>query len=328
MASTPEYRNIFKYTLDALEEKSLTRRELIEKILDGFMLSEQEKNDFSVNGRQNNLKSLSGTVINDMAAKGIITLDGSLYHKNEEKTVAVRIDECEREILNLVKESPKTRNEIKDALIGFFGTDTTPSVKDDNRLFTYIGQILKKLTSDCTLDYDGSLYSVGTGKCALIRSRTEMLTLKSTFLKRIHSKGGEFFEHYFVNLITKYLARTGKTVIESYVTGGSDDGGIDGVVRTVDSLGFKETTMIQMKNRMATMNETDIRGFYGSVCAKQGSRGIFATISDFHPMAQRFLDSIDNCVGVNGDKIFSMACDTSYGIKRDGDKLIIDEDII
>ncbi len=328
MASTPEYRNIFKYTLDALEEKTLTRRELIEKILEGFMLSEEEKKDFSVNGRQNNLRSFSGIVINDMEAKGIIASDGVFYRKNEERTVAVRIDECEREILNLVKASPKSKNEIKDALVGFFGTDKTPSVKDDNRLFTYIGQLLKKLVSECTLDYDGTLYSVGTGKCALINSRSEILTLKATFLKRIHAKGGEFFEHFFVNLISRYLARTGKTVIESYVTGGSNDGGIDGVVRTVDSLGFRETTMIQMKNRSITMTETDVRGFYGSVCAKQGSRGIFATVSDFHPMAEKFLDGIDNCVGVNGDKIFSMACDTSYGIKRDGDKLLIDEEIV
>ena len=86
--------------------------------------------------------------------------------------------------------------------------------------------------------------------------------------------------------------------------------------------------MVQMKNRSATINETDVRGFYGAVCAKQGSRGIFATISDFHPMAQSFLDSIDNCVGVNGDKIFAMAYDTAYGIKRVEDKLTIDYEII
>ena len=86
--------------------------------------------------------------------------------------------------------------------------------------------------------------------------------------------------------------------------------------------------MIQMKNRNDTMTEKDVRSFYGSVCAKQGSRGIFATVSDFHPMAVKLLDSIDNCVGINGDKIFSMACDTSYGIKRDGERLIIDSEII
>ena len=33
-------------------------------------------------------------------------------------------------------------------------------------------------------------------------------------------------------------------------------------------------------------------------------------------MAKKLLDSIDNCVGINGDKLFTMAADCGYGIKR------------
>ena len=99
-------------------------------------------------------------------------------------------------------------------------------------------------------------------------------------------------------------------------------------MKTEDSLGFRETVMVQTKNRVETANETTVRGFYGAVCARQGSRGIFATISDFHPAASELLDSIDNCVGVNGDKIFSMACDTSYGILRENSRLKIDSGVI
>ena len=328
MASIPEYKNIYRYALSALENASLSRRELISKIIDSFSLSAEEASDYSVNGRQNTLKSLAGIVVNDMEAKGVIVFEGDLYKKLEDKLIAIRIDECEHAILNLIKESPKTKPEIKDALVNFFGTDSTPTVKDDNRLFTYIGQILKKLLNEDVIEWDGAVYSASKEKSALISEKSEVMTLKSTFLRRIHSKGGEFFENYFVNLISRYFIRTGKTVTKSYVTGGSDDGGIDGIVHTVDSLGFKETIMLQMKNRSATITETDTRGFYGAVCARQGSRGIFATISDFHPMAQKFLDSIDNCVGVNGSKIFAMAYDTSYGIKRVGDKLTIDYDLI
>ena len=86
--------------------------------------------------------------------------------------------------------------------------------------------------------------------------------------------------------------------------------------------------MFQTKNRRDISNETDVRGFYGAVCARQGSRGIFATTSDFHPMAVKFLDSIDNCVGVNGEKIFSMATETGYGIKNNNNRLVIDTEII
>jgi hypothetical protein len=238
------------------------------------------------------------------------------------------MEACECEILDLLHSSAKTRHQIKDALICYFGTDATPTVRDDNKLFTYMGQILKRLVSEGIILFDGSVYSLAPEKNAYINDRREMLVLKSSFLSRIHSHGGEFFEHYFMNLIAKYLSLKGKTVIESHVTGGSADGGIDGIVRTVDSLGFREVIMVQTKNRTDVSNETDIRGFYGAVCAMQGSRGIFATTSDFHPMAIKFLDGIDNCVGVNGEKIFSMACETGYGIKKIGDKMFIDRELI
>ena len=329
MARIPEYKNIFGYVLDALDNDELTRRELIDSVIDGFALSAEELADKAVGSHYSELRSSAGIVISDMDAKGIIAKDdGGRYRRATEKIVAIRIDECEEEILNIVKSSPMSKAEIKDSLVSYFGTDKTASVKDDNHLFTYMGQILKSLVAEGVFDFDGVKYSIAPEKSAYIKNRTEVLSLKSAFLSRVHSRGGEFFEVYFLNLLKRYLARIGKNIIEGYVTGGSDDGGIDGVVRTADSLGFRETIMIQTKNRSDIISETDVRSFYGAVCAKQGSRGIFATISNFHPGAQRLLNSLDDCVGVDGDKIFAMACDTSYGIKREGEKLIIDREII
>ena len=155
-----------------------------------------------------------------------------------------------------------------------------------------------------------------------------LLALKTEFIAKIHSRGGEFFENYFMALLGKYLEKHGKKVTECYVTGGSADGGIDGVAKTVDSLGFRETIMVQTKNRVDLSSETDVRGFYGAVCAKQGSRGIFVNSSDFHETAKEFLDSIDNCVGLNGERIFAMAIECSYGIKKVGGRLTVDERIV
>ncbi len=329
MAITPEYSKIFRLIISSLEKEKKSRRELIEAVIDGYGLSEEELSNNSLGSHRSIIRSRAGTVISDMEKKGLIgKKDDGLYRKTEENVIVIRVEQCEEEILNLVKETPRTRAEIRDALIGFFRTDSTSSSKDDNRLFTYIGQVLKKMTRDGLFLFDGAKYSISPDREASIKDHAEVLKLKREFLTKLHSKGGEFFEYYFLNLLTKYLTRTGKTVTESYVTGGSDDGGIDGIVKTVDSLGFREHIMVQMKNRLDVTKETDIRGFYGAVCARQGSRGIFATTSDFHPMATKLLDSIDNCVGINGDKIFSMACDTSYGIKRNGNRLIIDSEIL
>ncbi len=329
MKNIKEYRKIYQAILDALEKSPLDRASLIKEAIKSFSLSKKEMTDNSTNGRLNVLRSMCGTIINEMHNRSIISRDSDyLYHKCTEKPVAIRIERCEEEILKLIEESPKTKAQLRDTLVQFFGTDETSTVKDDNILFTYIGQILKRLVSEKVLRFDGSVYSTAPARTAEIKNRQEILSLKSDFLSIIHSKGGEFFENYFMNLLERYLIRCGKTVTESFVTGGSADGGIDGIAKTVDSLGFKETIMVQTKNRNEITNETDIRGFYGAVCAAQGSRGIYAITSDFHPMAKKFLDSIDNCVGVNGDKIFAMAADCSYGLIREDGKLIIDSDVL
>ena len=329
MNNINEYRKIYKLILDALDIGPCDRQAIIKTVIESYGLAPSELYDKSTNGRLNIIRSMCGIIINEMHQRNIISRDAeNLYHRNTEKPVAIRIERCEKEILTLLRSGRKTKNEIKDSLVSYFGTDETATTKDDNKLFTFIGQILKRLVAEKIISYDGAVYSIAPMKMAEVKNRSEVVSLKADFLYLLHSRGGEFFEHYFMNLLEKYLVRCGKTVIESYVTGGSADGGIDGIAKTVDSLGFKETIMVQTKNRNDITSETDVRSFYGAVCAAQGSRGIFVTTSDFHPVAKSFLDSIDNCVGVNGDKVFSMAVDCSYGIIRANGKLSIDTNII
>ena len=207
MADIQEYRKIYKAVLGSLELGRLSRRELIFSVIDTFELSDSERLDDSMNGRLNILRSRIGIVINDMEAKKIIARDKSgLYLAVEKCEVAIRIEECEREILDLLKGSPKTKQDLKDSLVSIFGTDATPSARDDNKLLTYMGQILKRLCSDEIVNFDGALYSLADEKSAYIKNRREVLLLKSAFLTKLHSRGGEFFENYFLNLLSKYLA--------------------------------------------------------------------------------------------------------------------------
>ena len=97
--------------------------------------------------------------------------------------------------------------------------------------------------------------------------------------------------------------------------GGSEDGGIDILLETIDGLGFYEKIMVQTKCRdHASITETEVRGFYGSLNVLGGSRGIFITSTDFHPGAKKLLDSIDNCIGIDGDTLFELIKKTEYGI--------------
>jgi restriction endonuclease Mrr len=209
-----------------------------------------------------------------------------------------------------------------------FGTDKTVTEKDDSKLSSSISEALHRMTGIGALTQDGRYYSLSKKVTARIDDINNLLNLKNVFLTRLHRKGGEFFEFYFMTLLEKYLTLFGKTVISNTTTGGSVDGGIDGIIEPVDCLGFKETIMVQMKNRLEETNETTVRGFWGSVCAHGGSRGIFATTSGFHSSALSFMNGIDNCVGVDGDKIFRMALECLYGIKKKDGKLTVDTRVV
>lgn len=269
-----------------------------------------------------------GAVLAEMEENGVVRIENGVVILVSSMPVALRAESCEKEVISLLSERPRSKRDLRDALVRHFGTDKTATLRDDNILFSLIGQVTKRLLTHGIITIEAGEYKIAPEKAARIDDISEFAALKSELLTRIHSKGGEFFEHYILTLLAKHFKKHGKTVTECAVTGGSADGGIDGIIKTVDPLGFRETLMIQAKNRLELTNETTVRSFYGAVCAAQGGRGIFATTSDFHPSAARFLEGIDNCVGVNADVIFKLACECLYGVKRRDGKYVIDTKII
>ena len=329
MAKSVTHTKIYRTVVDILESTPLPRQGLLERCIKKNGLTDEELGDKSVGSVQNNLRSRIGAVINEMHAHGLIALDDNgRYYLVSARPVIIRIERCEAEILKALTRAPMTKAELKDTLQIIFGTKKTATTKDDDMLSTYIGQILKRFSAAGAVILDNGYYKLSPKLTANADNMNALMALKSEFLARIHEKGGEFFENYFMTLLKKYCEKHGKKVLECYVTGGSDDGGIDGVIKTEDSLGFREITMVQTKNRVDIPNETDLRGFYGAVCAKRGTRGIYATTSDFHSGALKFLDPLDDCVGINGQRIFAMAMECGYGIKKHGAELEIDTKLL
>ena len=329
MQKRVNHAKIYKTIIDVLEGAPYSRKSLITKCIESLGLSREELADKSTDSKQNILRSQLGTVINEMHACGLISPGADAkYSLALAKPVSVRLEGCEREVIRALTDGAKTKNALRQEVLSALGADKTPSTRDDDKIFAYVGQILKRLLADGIVTSDGTFYSLSPKVVANADDVNAMLTLRSDFISKIHNRGGEFFENYFMSLLERYVKKHGKTVLECYVVGGSADGGIDGVLKTVDALGFRETVMVQTKNRTEMTVETDVRGFYGAVCAKQGSRGIYAITSHFHSGAQAFLDGLNDCIGINGERLFSMALECSYGIKKTANGLAVDEKII
>ena len=315
--------------IDILERSPKTRRALIDAYIEKLGLSREELLDKSTKSRANVERSKIGSVIDDMQKRGMIIKNSEgVYSAIDQKPVIIRKERCEEAIIKMLAVGPMTKNAIRRELQRSFGTDKTVSDRDDSKLFSYMGDALRVMVREGIIVQNEKVYSLAGRIAAKIDDINSLMTLKSAYLSRLHSRGGEFFEVYFMNLLEKYVTLWGKKVIYNSTTGGSDDGGIDGIMKTEDTLGFRETIMVQTKNRIEPTNETTARGFYGAVCAAQGSRGIFATSSDFHPQAKAFFDSLDDCVGIDGSRLFEMAIRTHYGIKKSGTELALDDKII
>ena len=329
MARFFSHIKIYRGIASILERVSCKREDLIKNLIDGFKLSDEELSDRSADGVYSTLRARIGTVLNEMLGDDLISVDRDGYYSLTAPTpVVIRIERCEREIIKALSEGSMSKKMLRERLKSVFGTHKTATYKDDERLYSYTGQVMRRMISAGIITLDGGNYALAPKVSARLEDLNAILSLKAEFLHRLHNKGGEFFEHYFMTLLKKYYEKNKKQVIECFVTGGSADGGIDGIIKTRDELGFIETTMVQTKNRHEFASETDVRGFYGAVYAKRGSRGIYAITSDLHQSAMRFLEGLDNCIGINGERLFALAIECEYGIKRYRGRLTIDSKIL
>lgn len=319
------YTDIIKYLSDGTK----TTQEITEHICKSARLTQEEAVDASASGNLCKIRANIGALLNQLLAKGVIgtNSDGGYYAKIE-APLALRAQKCEAEILKLLSAAPLSREKIKAKLSALFETERTRSKRDDNLLGVFITDTLVRLCNDKIITYNGRVYSIPKEKHATASNKQQLSALMADFLSILHSRGGDFFEYYFMNLLSKYLCHIGKTVKKCEVTGGAADGGIDGIAETTDALGFSEIIMVQTKNRIDYATEIDIRGFYGAVNARRGTRGIYAITSGFHPAAKKLLDELDDCVGIDGERIFNMAKEVGYGIITDGGKIKIDTSLI
>ena len=275
------------------------------------------------------MRSYLGTVLNDLVASGDVKKDANgAYSLKKEALIIVEESRIAARILQMLSSKSMTKEAIFRSLQKHFKTTETPSLKDDNVLRSTAGSVLSRCVEAGTITLAGGSYSLRPAPLQKISEPLDENAFKPVFLARLHEMGGPFFERFMANLLEKYYLMTGRNVIYCEVSGGSTDGGIDVIIDTEDELGFTEHILMQTKcRRTAHTTEKDVREFYGAMHAQSGSRGIYATTATFHPGAQAFLDSLDNCIGIDGDKLFELVKKTAYGIHKTKRGLTFDETI-
>ncbi len=284
---------------------SATRQE----VLDGAM------RDYSPSGRYATVRSYLGATLSELVRSGEIVRGGRGYRLSQSSDIVIRRSDVERKLRATLKQRSATKESLLRTMHRLMGTDATSSLRDDRLLIETVEGLLDEMLLREEIRLVQERYTMPTS----IRPTVDVMTLEElrfTFFDILSARGGPAFEVYVAGLFEKFYMMHGAQVILSETTGGSADGGIDVELHIKDALGFIDRILIQTKCRMRNhVTEKEVREFYGAMCAKQGTRGMYVTTSTFHPSAQNFLNSIDRIVGIDGEALLRMAIESSYGIR-------------
>ena len=176
-----------------------------------------------------------------------------------------------------------------------------------------------------------------------VSPRTADEKLKEEFLKRLRALSGEYFEYYSVYLLERYSLKSGRRLEGLRISGGKNDGGIDGEIELTDRFGFRETIYIQAKNWDPTkglaekwmIGETLVQQFVGAATCRQmrdgkrNCRGIFVTTSTFTKDAKDALEVLgEKFIGYDGDDVFETAKECEFGLIKVNGVWQLDEKLL
>lgn len=123
-------------------------------------------------------------------------------------------------------------------------------------------------------------------------------SIASELLEMIASCSPSFFEKLVLDLLLAMgYGADHKSLTQ---TGGSGDGGIDGII-TLDKLGLEKVYIQAKRYTASNVGSPEIRNFYGALAERKASKGVFITSSGFSDRALQTAKRLsDNIVLVDG----------------------------
>ena len=129
-------------------------------------------------------------------------------------------------------------------------------------------------------------------------------------LEALKSASPSFFETIVLDLLHKMGYGASRTDLQQ--VGGSNDGGIDGVI-SLDKLGL-EKVYVQAKRWQQTVGRPEVQAFYGALAGQRANKGVFITTSSYTPQAIEFARSVERVVLVDGARLAQLMMDHEVGV--------------
>lgn len=273
------------------EKKYILRKLLIDKCMAGLHLTKSEVADKSPGGVYNASKCRFGNAIDLMIASGYLEQDeNKILSKKKEEKQEVTVEDVKRDnlientIMTALQKKPYTKKELfalcrKKMLesgnvnVQIAGADT--------------GRVLSELKRAGKIEEKNGAISLFTPK----KQEAAAFDYKKAFEKLSDE---ELVDHS-VGLLEKWLKKSGYKDVVAQNTDGPNDNGIDGVITCKDSLGYNETTILQVKHiakKEKYIPLCEVREFLGVFAAHPvATKAIFITNAKYHKDTIKFVNS-------------------------------------
>ena len=137
--------------------------------------------------------------------------------------------------------------------------------------------------------------------------------VRDELLERVSSLSDAGFERLVVDLLARIYG--GEFDKSSEVTGGTGDGGIDGIIKQ-DRLGFNNI-YIQAKKWKGAVGRPEVQKFAGALQGQNATYGAFITSSDFTREARAYADKVNqsaHLVLINGSDLVRLMMEYDVGV--------------
>ena len=186
------------------EVGSATRSELLDGATARLGLSDRQMQDRNAWGTYYPLRSYVGGVVDALEQEGSIACREHRYALTQDDLIIVREGQCEAQIKALLSKRTRQKHELFTEIDRHFGTDKTPSRKDNAMLHSMVGTILSRLVKSGEVIFSDNGYTLRPREKKQENMPMARAPFKKAFLARLHRMGGPFFEHFICNLLEKY----------------------------------------------------------------------------------------------------------------------------
>lgn len=278
----PDFQSIMLPLLQSFsEENEITSKELREKMIIHFKITEDEQKEKIPSGKQflyyNRIawatSYLKMAELISSPAKGIykLTEEGRTVVKNPPERITISF-------LKRFQNFTRNRNPERD-----------DSIEDEN-------QFVEKTPDE--------LIEIGYKQ---IKNELSM-----QLLTQIKECSPYFFEKLVIDLLIK-MGYGGSEIANGEVTSKSADEGIDGIIKE-DKLGL-DKIYIQAKKWENNVGRPEIQKFVGALQGKRAKKGVFITTSTFSREAYEYASNLDvSVILIDGQKLANYMIENELGV--------------